>query len=86
MTFWPAKIITLQNLSIGEKAFEEALSLMFIQYIQIEESGEPLFFSSDYVYLHSKHHILFSDMTRVYSSMFLPVLVVCIVLKYPLHT
>lgn len=75
-------MITLKNFSIVEKAFEETVSLMFIVYIQMEESGESLSFPSDYVYLHSKHHIVFSDTTYVASSCFAIVLMVCIVLTH----
>lgn len=84
-TFWPMKIITLQNFSTGGQAFGEALRLMFIKYIKIEEPGDP-YFSSDYVFLHSKHDTLISDIKYIASCSFATVLTICIVLKYPLHT
>lgn len=79
ITFWPTKIITIQNVSTGEKA----LNLLLSEYIQIEE---PFFFPQNSVCLPSKHHIWFPDMT-LYSFFYVSdtALMVCIVLKYPLH-
>lgn len=83
-TFWPMKIITLQNFSTGGQPFGEALKLMFIKYIKTEEPEDPYLFS-DCVFLHSKHDTLVSDMKYIVFYSFATVLMICIVLKYPLH-